>query len=201
MAKQFEGITVVGSKTESIPACNKQVGEGDEFVIGETLRVRVLSTPCHTRGHIQYLVTRVVEDTHEPAALFTGDTIFIGGCGRFFEGTAAEMLDNMQKVAKLERNTEIYCGHEYTLSNLKFAQEKVEPNNESLRKKIEWAKSQRQQNLPTIPSTLEEELSYNPFMRFNVESVKLAAMRHLGGNEMPSDVDTMMAIRMMKDKY
>lgn len=199
MAQQFQGITVVGSKGEQIPACNKPVDDGDEFTVGDTLKVKVLSTPCHTRGHIQYLVTRT--EGSDPAALFTGDTIFVGGCGRFFEGTAQQMLDNMQKVSKLDPSTEIYCGHEYTLSNLKFAKEKVEPSNADLDAKIEWSKAQRERGLPTIPSTLGEELTYNPFMRAHVDSVKQAAMNYLGQKELPNDVDTMAAIRKMKDEY
>ena len=98
--------------------------------------------------------------------LFCGDTIFSGGCGRVFEGTFSQMYDSICKLMDLPKNTEIYCAHEYTYSNLKFALE-VEPNNENIKNYINDVEIKSKQNIPTIPTTLESELKINPFLRFN----------------------------------
>jgi hydroxyacylglutathione hydrolase len=160
MKKQFPDIEVVGSKYEEIDAITKKVSEADSFKIGQT-DVRVLFTPCHTRGHVQYFVE---DKSNNEFALFSGDTLFIAGCGKFFEGDASQMWSNFQQLKKLDPSTKLYCGHEYTLSNLKFAKS-VDPNNEALLKKEREAKELRDQGKPTVPTTMGDEFQYNPFLR------------------------------------
>ncbi|KAK7109822.1 hypothetical protein V1264_013803 [Littorina saxatilis] len=153
---------------ERIGALTNKVTEGDQFNIG-SLKVRCLFTPCHTSGHICYFITG--PSGEEPAVL-TGDTLFVGGCGKFFEGTAKEMYTALvEKLASLPPETKVYCGHEYTVSNLKFAAH-VEPSSNAVKSKIAWATSQRSKNEPTVPSTIAEEMQYNPFMRVRESSVQ-----------------------------
>jgi hydroxyacylglutathione hydrolase len=96
--------------------------------------------------------------------VFTGDTLFIAGCGRLFEGTATDMHNNMVKLMSLPNDTRIYCGHEYTEKNLKFALT-LEPNNTHVQKKLQWTQEMRAKKLPTVPSTVAEEKEINPFVR------------------------------------
>jgi hydroxyacylglutathione hydrolase len=157
------------------------------------LQIKVHFTPCHTRGHVLYEIL----DTDQPNkshAIFTGDTLFIGGCGRFFEGTAQEMYHALIEVlGKMPQDTLIYCGHEYTEKNLEFAKT-LEPNNEKLREKLAWVKQQRANQMPTIPSTIGEELTYNPFMRVNQKTI----MDVVGQTD---PVEVMREVRARKDHF
>ena len=114
-ATSFPGIKIVSTKYEETPAYTDLVGEGDEFALGD-LKVSVLYTPCHTRGHVVYFIT----GPSGSPILCSGDTLFVGGCGRFFEGTAEEMLNNMDRLAELPADTFVCCAHEYTSGNYKF---------------------------------------------------------------------------------
>jgi hydroxyacylglutathione hydrolase len=121
---------------------------------------------------------------------YAGDTLFIGGCGRFFEGTAEQMHNSLNNVlAKLPEDTRVFCGHEYTKSNLKFAAS-VEPDNEYLQQKIQWTN----ENERTVPSTIGDELKFNPFMRVDKESIKKAT-----GKQSP--IEVMAALREMKNNF
>ncbi|CAF2853003.1 unnamed protein product [Rotaria sp. Silwood2] len=151
-------IKVVGGD-RSLQGLTHPVKDNEKFQIGE-LEVTCLLTPCHTAGHVCYLVTDKVQQ-----AVFTGDTLFIGGCGKFFEGSAAQMQSSLQKLAALDPKTLVYCGHEYTKKNLEFAAT-VEPDNQDLKAKQASLKS------VTIPSTVCDELKFNPFMRTNQKSVQ-----------------------------
>ncbi|GMT16787.1 hypothetical protein PFISCL1PPCAC_8084, partial [Pristionchus fissidentatus] len=131
------------------------------------LNIRCLSTPCHTRGHICYAVT-----SGEDKIVFTGDTLFIAGCGKFFEGTGDQMHRNLNEIlASLPDSTLVYPGHEYTTSNLKFAAH-AEPENKEVAAKLEWAKKRDEENKPTVPSSIGEEKRINPFMRVMEKSVQ-----------------------------
>lgn len=151
---------VIGPKNRNIAGIDKFVGDGDKFtIIG--LSFDVLEVPGHTLDHLAFFAS-----SNERNILFCGDTIFSGGCGRVFEGTFSQMYDSICKLMNLPKNTEIYCAHEYTYSNLKFALE-VEPNNENIKNHINDVEINNKQNIPTIPTTLEFELKINPFLRFN----------------------------------
>lgn len=179
------GAPVYGMDTR-IPCLTNKVKDGSQIQI-EALRLQFLHTPCHTQGHMCILASS--NTTDEPKALFTGDTLFIGGCGRFFEGNAHDMCYSLETLAKLPSNTLVYCGHEYTRKNLDFAKT-IEPDNEELVSKIKWAKKQS----VTVPSTIGQELAYNPFMRVNQFSIQ----KYCGSK---SAAECMRILREKKDQF
>ena len=165
------GATVYGPRRESIPARDVAVGGGDRIdILGASFDV--LEVPGHTLGHIAY---------HAPAQglLFCGDTLFAAGCGRLFEGTPAQMTASLATLASLPAGTRVYCAHEYTLSNLRFALA-VEPANEALRERQRQCAARRGRGEPTVPSTIGEELATNPFLRCEVPAVRGAAEARAG---------------------
>ncbi|XP_008782702.2 hydroxyacylglutathione hydrolase cytoplasmic [Phoenix dactylifera] len=184
-------IKVFGGTIDNVKGCTNKVENGDKFTLGADINILSLHTPCHTKGHISYYVTCKEE---EDPAVFTGDTLFIAGCGRFFEGTADQMYQSLcVTLASLPKPTRVYCGHEYTVNNLRFALT-VEPENEKIKQKLSWAQHQRQANLPTIPSTIGEELETNPFMRVDVAEIQAKVGCH-------SPVEAIKEIRRLKDNW
>jgi hydroxyacylglutathione hydrolase len=185
------GARVYGPRGEDIPARQVALGEPAAIeVLGVALHV--LDMPGHTRGHIAY---------HAPAlhALFCGDTLFAGGCGRLFEGTAAQMVASLAKLAALPGATRVYCAHEYTLSNLRFALA-AEPGNAALRARQQHCAAQRARGEPTVPSTIAEELATNPFMRCDEPALRAAAeARRPGAGR--SRVDTFAVLREWKNGF
>ena len=148
-----------------IPGIDVLLKEKEKYKIGN-LEFEVIFTPGHTKGHIAFFFRR-------EKILFTGDTLFSLGCGRVFEGTHKEMLDSLNKIKNLPPETKIYCGHEYTKSNLKFCL-KYDSKNTSLIEKSILIDKQLNSNQPTIPTTIEEEIKTNIFLRCNDPSVKEA---------------------------
>jgi len=194
MKQLYPDLKIYGGD-ERVEGINKIVKNGDVIKIGDNLQVLVHFTPCHTKGHVLYELVDLSEK--QARAIFTGDTLFIGGCGRFFEGTPDQMNYALNKVIKsLPNDTLVYCGHEYTEKNLKFALT-VEPENKDLLNKYEWAKKQRDQKLPTVPSTVAEEFTYNPFMRVDEPTVRTGL-----GLPLTSDSDFVMGeLRKTKDNW
>jgi len=183
--------TVVGGD-DRIDGLNKFGRHGDEIRVG-SLKITCLETPCHTSGHLCYYVEG---PQGSDKVVFTGDTLFIGGCGRFFEGTADQMYKALVLVlGALPGDTKVYCGHEYSIQNLSFGLA-VEPGNQKLQKKLEWVKEQRAFSppKPSVPSTIEEEKNINPFMRVCEPSVQT----HAGETD---PVLTMKAVRLLKDNF
>ncbi len=156
--KAATGCRVTGPAAEAarIPTLDRQVREGDRVSLGD-YEARVLEVPAHTAGHIAYHLP----DVH---LLFVGDTLFAMGCGRLFEGTAAQMHANMQRLAKLPPDTLVYCAHEYTLANGRFAV-MVEPDNRALTERMAEVEALRARGEPTVPTTIALERATNPFMR------------------------------------
>lgn len=188
LCTKFQNLSVFGGD-DRIDALTNKVSHNDSFNIGK-LNVKCLATPCHTSGHICYYVT----GDESPPAVFTGDTLFAGGCGRFFEGTAEQMYEALIKIlGSLPDDTKVYCGHEYTENNLKFGKH-VEPQNNAIDCKISWAREQRRANKPTVPSTIGEEKLTNPFMRVHEESV-------MGHAHQTDPIQTMAFIRREKDNF
>jgi len=150
------GCCVVGARTDEtrIPGMDVRVSEAGNIRLG-TRVMRVLEVPGHTRGHIAF----ILDD-----ALFCGDTLFGAGCGRLFEGTAAQMWHSLGKLARLPGETRFYCAHEYTLNNLKFALG-IDPNNAALTERKQRVEAKRAAGAPTIPGTIGEERATNPFLR------------------------------------
>jgi len=193
MIQEIPNLRVYGGSSK-VKAITDIVKSGDIIKLGHSL-IHVHSVPCHTLDHLFYEVEDT-EDSHQPHSLFTGDTLFISGCGRFFEGTADQMYHALYEVAaKLPHNTLVYCGHEYTVKNLQFAKT-IEPKNENVLAKLEWAENQRSQNRSTVPSTIAEELTYNPFMRCNLRSVAEAV-----GMIDSDTIKVLQEVRNRKDKF
>ena len=166
------GAPVWGPAYESLPEPVTRVQGGDSIeLLGGPWQV--IDVPGHTSGHIAFFSTRAQS---EPL-LFCGDTLFSGGCGRLFEGTAAQMQASLDALAALPGSTLVCCAHEYTISNLRFAQA-VEPNNTELAQYLEHCQQLRRSGQPTLPSTLQTELAINPFMRSRAADVIAAAVHH-----------------------
>ncbi len=151
------GCTITGAaEAERVSKLDRIVAGGDRARIGE-IEAELIDIPAHTAGHLCF---------HLPEAevAFTGDTLFAMGCGRLFEGDAAMMFANMQRLAALPPDTRIYCGHEYTLANGEFALS-VEPDNQTLVRRVEEVRAARERGEVTLPTTIALELATNPFMR------------------------------------
>lgn len=163
-------VTAPRQEASRIPGVDAAVGEGDMVKVG-TLSARVIETPGHTLGHIAYWF-------EADRLAFVGDTLFSIGCGRVIEGTPGAMWDSLLKLRNLPDDTRIYCGHEYTAANVKFALT-IEPNNAALKKRAEEVAQLRAKGQFTIPTTLAAEKAANPFLRADVPEV--AQMLHLTG--------------------
>jgi hydroxyacylglutathione hydrolase len=163
--KEATDCTIVGPKGEAerIPGIDVEVAEGDTIRFGN-FDVKVIETPGHTLGHVAYFI---------PGAkvAFVGDTIFAMGAGRIFEGNAEMMWNSLQKLMRLPRDTEIYCGHEYTQSNAAFALT-LEPDNLALVNRAKEVDLLRKDNNPTLPTRLDRELETNPFLRPHVTAIR-----------------------------
>ncbi len=196
------GAPVYGHRSDEdrIPGFTNGLDEGDKIEVGR-LEASILFIPAHTRGHIAYVFD---------GGVFCGDTLFAGGCGRLFEGTPQMMHEALNtKLCKLPEQTAVYCGHEYTESNLAFALS-VEPGNTALHKKMAWVKERRAKKAAdwhdagedemTVPSTIGEERETNPFMRpDSPEIIASVRERYAGTDEDP--VTILGRVREMKDGF
>ncbi|SEP17521.1 hydroxyacylglutathione hydrolase [Aquisalimonas asiatica] len=186
---QTARVPVYGPASETIPHCTHALREGDAVTLDNLgLELSVLETPGHTAGHISY---------HGDGLLFAGDTLFAGGCGRLFEGTPEQMLKSLMKLGSLPPETAVYAGHEYTEANLRFAQQ-VEPDNPAVTERLEAVKALRARGEYTLPTTIEEELRSNPFMRSGVQDVKQSAEQR-AGKPLTSPAEVFATVRAWKD--
>ena len=187
--KRRFGLKIVGPKAEAdkIPGIDEMVEDGDALHLGAQ-EIRVIETPGHTAGHVCY---------HLPAAgiIFTADTLFALGCGRLFEAPAQVMFASLGKLAALPPQTVVYCGHEYTASNARFALS-VDPDNAKLKERAAHIEAQRARGEATLPTTIGEELATNPFLRAGDEKIrKVLAM------EAAFDADVFAELRRRKDSF
>ncbi len=181
-------VPVYGPAKESITGCNRPLSGGEIIeLLGK--RCEVLAIPGHTLGHLAYLF---------PGVLFCGDTLFTGGCGRLFEGTPAQMVDSLARLASLPDETLIYCGHEYTEANLRFAMA-VEPANAHIIDRSAEASFMRLRGRPTVPSTLALEKATNPFLRCSEPAVVAAAKQR--NPEADDPVSVFATIREWKNNF
>lgn len=167
--KAATGCTITGPAAEAgrIPTLDRTVAEGDRIRLGD-LKAKVIEVPAHTAGHIAYHLA-------SEHVAFVGDTLFAMGCGRLFEGTAEQMFSNMQRLAALPEETEVYCAHEYTLSNARYARV-AEPDNEAIASRLIEVEAARERGEATVPTTIALERATNPFMRAR-DAAELAQRR------------------------
>jgi len=187
--KRSTGCEIVGSCKDSprIPGLDRRVSHGECITLGHR-EVQVMEVSGHTCGHLAYWLA-------EASALFVGDTLFSLGCGRLFEGTADQMWQSLTRIRALPANTRIYCAHEYTEANARFALT-VEPGNRNLQKRAEEVRHLRQGGHPTVPSLLAEERACNPFLRPDSPAIRanLGLMK-------ADDLTVFTTLRRLKDVF
>lgn len=190
LRERWPTLPVYAPDDPRIPDASERIGEGSRFLLNGW-EFNVLEVPGHTLSHVAF--------HGGEGHLFCGDTLFSLGCGRLFEGTPAQMLASLERLANLPGDTSVCCGHEYTLANAAFARA-VDPANDALRRRTEDAQAMRQAGRPTLPSTLATELATNPFLRIDEPPVRNAVTRRLGRE--PADrVETFAELRRWKDGF
>jgi len=188
-------ITVYGPANENIPHCNIKLVENNIVSLSDlNIDLQVIDLPGHTAGHIAYF-----SDNGDEPILFCGDTLFSGGCGRLFEGTPEQMLNSLSKLANLPEITKVYCAHEYTQANLKFALT-VEPKNEALISYSNKVNELRAKEQATIPTSIKIEKQINPFLRSHELAIQTSA-KQFDNNITTTNLDTFTAIRRWKDQF
>ncbi|HEC29293.1 MAG TPA: hydroxyacylglutathione hydrolase [Gammaproteobacteria bacterium] len=186
---QTHDIPVYGPANEAISSITHPVSEGDKLEFdGLGYSLNVMNVPGHTRGHLAYY-----NDDH----LFCGDTLFTGGCGMVFDGTIGDLFHSLVKIACLPDNTLVFCAHEYTLDNLKFALV-VEPENPELKQRYIHTRATRKLGKPTVPSILALEKATNPFLRCHLPGV-IQAAEAFALKTLQSDAETFKVVRHWKD--
>lgn len=188
LREHYPAARVYGPDNPQIDGITHKVAQGQQVTIADH-PFEVVAVPGHTLDHIAYVGENV---------LFCGDTLFAGGCGRMFEGTAAVMQSSLAKLARLPDDTRVYCAHEYTLANLTFAKA-VEPDNNALIKRIARAQTLRDAGEPTVPSTIAIERQTNPFLRWDVKGVRDAANKQRQHDGSPAEVFAV--LRQWKDEF
>jgi hydroxyacylglutathione hydrolase len=193
MKKDIPSVEICGGD-QRIPAMTKHLQHGEEFSVANgAIKIRTIASPCHTSGHVLYYAT----GSGSAPVIFTGDTLFVAGCGRFFEGTAEQMCEALlNRIASLPDETLVYCGHEYTVKNLKFALS-LPLRHAPTEERLKWAEALRAQGKPTVPSTVGDEKRTNPFMRVKEPSMAEAVGLSAGA----SYVEVMTKLRALKDKF
>ncbi len=192
LTQQYPGVAVYGPAKEKIQGITHPLKENDIVSIPFLdLSFNVLEIPGHTLGHIAY---------YNDKYLFCGDTLFLCGCGRLFEGTAQQMHNSLSKLLQLDDNLLVYCAHEYTQANLEFSLE-VEPKNPHLKERLTTALAQRAQNQPTIPVTLASEKKCNPFLRCHEPILAGRISAHMGRCQVDDPVSVFTQLRLWKDNY
>ncbi|KAJ9476594.1 Hydroxyacylglutathione hydrolase, mitochondrial [Pseudozyma hubeiensis] len=198
-SKSFPGKPVFGG-SDQIPALTKKVVDGDSVNdLLQGVNIKCLSTPCHTQDHICY---HVVDSSTGKQGVFTGDTLFISGCGRFFEGTPTEMLSAMDKLSSLPADTLVYCGHEYTKSNVAFSAAILPANESAISQLVKDLQDKKNGGVTTGVYTIADEKKHNPFMRCRDQVVKdkLVELGAAGaGGKVESEVEVMRLLRELKN--
>ncbi|MDH4133460.1 MAG: hydroxyacylglutathione hydrolase [Gammaproteobacteria bacterium] len=191
LLQRFPATPVYGPALEAIEGITHPLDDGDIVLLPSLeLKFSVLHVPGHTRGHVAYC---------GHGWLFCGDTLFSAGCGRLFEGTAEQMYQSLCRLAALPTDTLVYCAHEYTLPNLRFAQT-VEPENADIPDYRNEVESLRARKIPSVPSTLARELAVNPFLRSHVSTVRDSAERR-AGKPLADDTSVFREVRRWKDGF
>lgn len=191
--KERFACTVYSSAKDNHDFADKHLVEGDSVQLFDNdINFTIIAVPGHTMGHIAYYCEK-------SAVLFCGDTLFSAGCGRMFEGTPEVFYQSLQKLAELPLNTKVYCTHEYTLSNLAFAQY-IEPDNTDINNAIKKCHEDIAKGQTTLPSTISQELSINPFLRCSTSSVQMKA-KQINPQKNANPVEIFATIRKLKDNF
>lgn len=187
-------LRVFGSAGDAprIPGITDRLQDGDGVQVG-SLRARVIFIPAHTSGHVAYHFV-------DEGVVFTGDTLFAGGCGRLFEGDAAQMMASLGRLASLPEATRVYCGHEYTEKNLRFAA-MLEPANRALADKLSSVTKLRAAGRPTVPTTIREERATNPFLRTDSPELRASVKSRVPSVSADDPVAVFAAVRELKDRF
>lgn len=197
------GLDVVGhaGDRDRIDGLTVEVDDGDEVVLGR-LRARIVHNPGHTRGAVSYVLDGSGKDDspEEAGAVFTGDTLFGAGCGRLFEGTAAQMQRSLARLAALPPSTRVFFGHEYTAANLRFAAA-VEPGSEAIAARAAAVAAAREAGRPSTPSTVADERTTNPFVRVGEPAVIAAARAREPEVDAADPAAVLAVIRAWKDRF
>jgi hydroxyacylglutathione hydrolase len=184
-------VPVYGPHDERIREVTHRLGDGDRITLPHFgIEFEVFEIPGHTRTHIAF---------HGGGMLFSGDTLFAVGCGKLFEGTPQQMFDSLSRLMQLPDDTRVYCGHEYTLSNIRFARA-ADPDNAALRELEAKAAKLREQGQPTLPSSIGQEKATNPFVRCQEPALVRSASAH-AGKKLTSPVAVLAAIREWKNQF
>ena len=192
LSETNNNLDVYGPTNSIFDGINKELKDGDKInILG--IDFSIIEVPGHTLDHIAFFA----ENDDNPF-LFCGDTLFAGGCGRIFEGTYEQMFESLSKLSELPLNTKVYCGHEYTLSNLSFAL-KVDKSNNNLQVRYTDCIEARNNDIPTIPSTLELEMQTNPFLRHDQKVIQECIMQKNNYLEDPNNMEIFKALREWKD--
>ncbi len=194
LLQRWPGLPVIGPRDERIATATQRVGDGDVVDIGPW-RFEVIEIPGHTTSHIAFF-GRLQDGM---GLLFCGDTLFSLGCGRLFEGTPAQMLASLQRLAALPGGTLICCGHEYTTANAAFALT-VDAENRALQECAAQARAQRNAGQPTLPATLASERACNPFLRSDDAAIRTSVEAHIG-RPLGDDIDAFAELRRWKDGF
>jgi hydroxyacylglutathione hydrolase len=187
----YPGILVYSSEMDKVPGVTHCVTEGEEILFSNlNTPISVLNIPGHTHGHIAFIYEN---------ALFCGDTLFSAGAGKIFEGTVLEMYNSLNKLKKLSKNMLVYCGHEYTLANIAFAQT-VDPDNLVLKQRKKDVQDLRNQNLPSLPVPLGVELQTNPFLRCDMPNI-IASVEKQVKKTLSNPVEVLLHLRKWKNSF
>lgn len=191
LRQRFPAVAVYAPQAERISGTTVALAGNETISLAALqLELQVLTLPGHTLGHIGYYGANL---------LFCGDTLFGAGCGRLFEGTPPQMFGSLQRLARLPAATRIYCTHEYTTANLRFAAT-VEPDNPAIVQRIARVSELRRAGLPSLPSTIEDELASNPFLRCDSPVVIKSVYNHTGAQPATA-VEVFAALRQWKDTF
>ncbi|MEQ1514145.1 MAG: hydroxyacylglutathione hydrolase [Lysobacteraceae bacterium] len=197
LQRRWPDLAIHAPHDARIGIATHRVGDGGLVEVGDW-RFDVLEIPGHTRSHIAFH-SESIDDGHDGALLFCGDTLFSLGCGRLFEGTPTQMLGSLDRLAALPGDTRVCCTHEYTLGNAAFAS-MVDPDNTALRERVAAVRTLRAASKPTLPSTIALESATNPFLRCDSPAVRAAIATRLG--RMPADrIETFAELRRWKDVF
>ena len=189
LRRRWPGVPVIAPDDDRITIASQRVGDGAQARIGDWA-FETIAVPGHTVSHVAFF---------GHGLLFSGDTLFSLGCGRLFEGTPAQMLASLERLAALPGDTRVCCGHEYTLSNAAFARV-VDPDNPALARRTQEAQDMRDAGHPSLPSTLAGERDCNPFLRIDAPAVRAAVERH-AGHPLDGRVEAFAQLRRWKDGF